>query len=60
MEIQRMREGKCKRCGEKWDLKHRCTKGKEKNNLYNCEANNDSSNNESDVEGIEDTLEFSS
>ena len=41
VEIQRMREGKCKRCGEKWDPKHRCAKGKEIKNLYNCEATND-------------------
>ena len=58
MEIQRMREGKCKRCGEKWDRKHRCANGKEKN-LYNCEATNDSNNDDSDIEGIEDTPEFS-
>ena len=58
MEIQRMREGKCKRCGEKWDPKHRCANGKEKN-LYNCEATNDSNNDDSDVEGMEDTPEFS-
>ena len=46
MEIQRMREGKCKCCGEKWDPKHRCAKGKETKNLYNCETTNDSNNDE--------------
>ena len=49
MEIERMREGKCKRCGEKWDPKHRSTKRNETKNLYNCEANNDSNNDESDA-----------
>ena len=24
LEAQRMKEGKCKYCGEKWDPKHRC------------------------------------
>ena len=50
-----MKEGKCKRCGEKWDPKHRCAKGKETKNLYNCEATNDFNSDESDKKGIEDT-----
>ena len=29
VETQRIKGGTCKRCGEKWDPKHRCTKGKE-------------------------------
>ena len=58
VEKQRMREGKCKRYDEHWDPKHRCANGKEKN-LYNCEATNDSNNDDSDVEGIEDTPKFS-
>jgi hypothetical protein len=24
LESQRIKEGKCKRCGEKWDPRHRC------------------------------------
>ena len=50
MEIQRIQEGKCKHCGEKWDPKHRCAKGKESKNLYNCEATNDSNSDDFDVE----------
>ena len=46
VEMQRMKEGKCKHCGEKWDLKHRCAKGKESKNLYNYEATNDSNSDE--------------
>ena len=57
--MQRIKEGKCKRCGEKWDPKHRCAKGKEPKNLYNCEATNDSNNEDSDIEETEDILEFS-
>jgi len=38
MEIQRIKEGKCKCYGKKWDPKHRCDKGKESNNLYRFEA----------------------
>jgi len=41
-EMHIMKEGKCKRCGEKWDPKHRCAKGKETKNLYTREATNDS------------------
>ena len=59
METQRIKEGKCKRCGEKWDPKHRCAKGKEPKNLYNCEATNDSNSEDSDIEEIEDALQFS-
>ena len=55
LEIQRLKEGQCKRCGEKWDPKHRCAKGKETKNLYKCEENNDSDNDEPDVEEIEDS-----
>ena len=59
VEMQRIKEGKCKRCGEKWDPKHRCAKGKEPKNLYNCEATNDSNSEESDIEETEDAPEFS-
>lgn len=54
-----MKKGKCKRCGENWDPKHRCAKGKETKNLYKCEATNDSDNDESNVKEIEDSPEFS-
>ena len=56
VERQRMKEGKCKRCGEKWDPKHRCAKGKEPKNLYNFEATNDSNSEDYDIEDIEDAL----
>ena len=59
VEMQRIKEGKCKRCGEKWDPKHRCAKGKEPKNLYNCEATNDSNSEDYDVEDTEDAPEFS-
>ena len=59
VETQRIKEGRCKHCGEKWDPKHRCAKGKEPKNLYNCEATNDSNNEGSDIEETEDALEFS-
>ena len=34
LEAQRIKEGKCKFCGDKWDPKHRCLQNK----LYACEA----------------------
>ena len=58
LEKQRIREGKCKRCGENWDPKHRCANGKAKN-LYSCEATNDTNSTDSCIEGLEDNLEFS-
>ena len=59
MEAQRIKEGKCKRYGEKWDPKHSCAKGKELKNLYNCEATNDSNSEYSDIEETKDATEFS-
>ena len=59
VEAQRIKEGKCKCCGEKWDPKHRCVKGKEPKNLYNCEATNDSNTENSNIEEIGDAPEFS-
>lgn len=53
--MQRMKEGKCKHCGEKWDPKNRCVKGKETKNPYKCEVTNDSNSEESDVEEIKDS-----
>ena len=57
--MQTMKEGKRKRCGEKWDPKHRCTNRKETKNLHTCEATNDLESEESDVEEIEDSPQFS-
>ena len=39
--------------------KHRCAKGKEPKNLYNCEATNDSNSEDYDIEDTEDAPEFS-
>ena len=38
LEAQRMREGKCKYCGEKWDPKHRCLQRSNPQKLYACEV----------------------
>ena len=38
LEAQRMREGKCKYCGEKWDPKHICLQRSIPPKLYACEA----------------------
>jgi len=56
--MKRMKEGKHKHCGEKWDPKHRCPKGKETQNMYKCEETNDSDDDESDVEEIEDSKNY--
>ena len=43
-DYQRIREGKCKRCGEKWDPRHRCCIEENSKKLYTCqEENNDES-----------------
>lgn len=55
-----MKEGKCKHCGKKWDPKHRYAKGKETKNLYTYEATNDLDNEESDIEEIAYSPQFSS
>jgi uncharacterized OB-fold protein len=35
LEAQRIKEGKCKRCGDKWDPKHRCyTRENSKNYIH--------------------------
>ena len=57
--MQRMKQGKCKCCGEKWDPKHRCAKGKETKNLYTCEATNALDSEKSDVDEIEGSPQFS-
>ena len=41
LEVQRMKEGKCKRCGEIWDPRHRCCIEDNLNKLYTCEAKKD-------------------
>ena len=58
LEAQRIKEGKCKFCGDKWDPNHRCLQKK----LYACEAElevnepieNDVSSQEDYHPGIED------
>lgn len=49
---------KCKRCGEKWDSGHKFVKRKRYQDL--CEATNDSYSEESDIEEVEDSPQFSS
>lgn len=53
LEMKIIKEGKGKHCGEKWDPKHRCAKGKVPKNPYKCEATNDYDSDESDIEEIE-------
>jgi hypothetical protein len=40
-ESQRIKEGKCKRCGEKWDPRHRCQIKDNSKKLYTCEVEKD-------------------
>jgi hypothetical protein len=47
LDYQRIREGKCKHCGEKWDPRHRCRIEDKSKKLYTCQAEN---NEESDAE----------
>ena len=56
LEVQRMKEGKCKYCGEKWDPRHRCFKKETTKNLYQCEADEEdkSDNKEYDTEEMSD------
>ena len=42
LEIQRMREGKCRRCGDRWNPKHRCLLKDSSKKLYTCEAEENS------------------
>jgi len=55
LEMKRMKEGKCKHCGENWNSKHKCVKGKETKKLYTCEATNDADSEESNEEEVEDS-----
>lgn len=57
--MKRMKEGKCKRCSEKWDPNHKFDKGKETKNLYKCEVSNDSYNEELEVDEFKDSQQFS-
>jgi hypothetical protein len=55
LESQRIKEGKCKRCGEKWDPRHRCQIEDNSKKLYTCEAEKDD---ESDsTESINEEME---
>ena len=38
LDAQRMNEGKCKYCGDKWDPKHRCLQKSNSQKLYACRA----------------------
>lgn len=50
LEAQRIKEGKCKRCGEKWDPKHICHIEDNSKKLYTCEAKNDDESNSEEEE----------
>ena len=39
-DYQRIREGKCKHCGEKWDPRHRCRIEDKSKKLYTCQVEN--------------------
>jgi hypothetical protein len=50
LDYQRIREGKCKCCGEKWDLRHKCHIEDNSKKLYTCQPdNNDESDSEESV-----------
>ena len=53
LKAQRMKEGKCKYCGEKWDPKHRCLQRSNPKKWYACEAEEEEKDSESE-ESIED------
>jgi hypothetical protein len=50
LDAQRIKEGKCKHCGEKWDPRHMCRIEDNSKKLYTCEAEKDD---ESDSEESE-------
>jgi hypothetical protein len=55
LESQRIKEGKCKRCGEKWNPIHRCHIEYNSKKLYTCEVEKDD---ESDsTESINEEME---
>ena len=50
-----MREGKCRRCGDRWNPKHRCPLEDSSKKLYTCEVEgNSESEEEEEGEGEED------
>ena len=57
LEAQRMKEGKCKYCGEKWDPRHRCLKKETTKNLYQCEIEEEDKSN-SEKSNIEETCDI--
>jgi hypothetical protein len=62
LEAQRMKEGKCRRCGERWDPRHRCHTEDNPKKLYTCEAegNDESDTKESEGEEVEDPQNIAS
>ena len=42
LENQRMREGKCRRSGDRWNPKHRCRLEDNSKKLYTCEVEENS------------------
>ena len=45
-----MREGKCRRCGDRWNPKHRCHPGDSSKKLYTCEVEENSESEEEEEE----------
>jgi hypothetical protein len=41
LDAQRIKEGKCKRCREKWDPRHMCRIEDNSKKLYTCEVKKD-------------------
>ena len=54
LEAQRVREGKCKYCGENWDPKHRCLQRSNPQKLCACEAEEEEKVSEGEVSSEED------
>ena len=55
LEAQRMREAKCKYCGEKWDLKHKFLQRSNPPKLYACEAEKEEKVSENEESSEQDT-----
>lgn len=54
LEAQRMKEGKCRQCGDRWDPKHKCRSEDNSQKLYTCEAEENSEPEEEESEGEEE------
>ena len=55
LEAQRMKEGSCKYCREKWDPKHRCLQKSNPQKLYAYEAKEEEKVSEGEESSEEDT-----